>query len=237
MGKCPYLIGWFNKKLEEIDKLPDEHDRSGIAKGRRLPVPKSKYVLALHHITFKKLPLKEFCEIMGINHGTGRNWRNTDKIFREIVRELIEQFSFKFLRRYSEQLESEQCDFENASKLIKECRYYPSVTAEQIISRLEHYGKQKEKESESGSLHTLSTLIHSHRLLFSALLLSLKNDDVARQEFAQTLVQQELQDFDASFKELREAYKNPDAQAALDYAETLAYRLTQFAAVLGDFAC
>lgn len=218
LDKCPFLTEWFNAKFKEIDKLPDEHDRKGIAKGDRLPVPKTKRFLALHDVVFKKLRLKEFCEIMGINHGTGRNWRNTDRIFRELASGFTEEFSHAFLRRYSKLVESRQPeDFLEALKLIRECRHYPAGTAEQIRIRLKHYGKQKKDGSDP-----LDTVARNHKLLFSILLISLKDKDEDRRKYAQTMVDQESQDFDAFFKKLREDHKSSGAQSAIDLAETKA---------------
>lgn len=237
MEKCPFLIGWFNEKLVEIDNLPEDHDRSGIVKGGRLPVPKLKYVLALHHVTFRKLHLKKFCEIKGINHGTGRNWRNTDKIFQEIALDLVEQFSHAFLRSYSKRLESEPPEsFEKALALVQECRYYPGVIVDQVISRLEHYGTKKMKEDGPPSLLTRSTLIHAHRLLLSTLRLSLETADAGRRKFAHTLAEQEFQDVDEFYKELRAVDKSAEAQAAIDLAEMRAWRSVQyFTMILKEF--
>jgi hypothetical protein len=236
MGECPFLVEWFTAKVEELDKLPDEHDRSGIAKGERLPVPKSKYVLALYHITFKKLPLKEFCEVMGVNHGTGRNWRNTDKIFQEIALEFAKEFSYEFLRRYSELIESTHPErFFKASEIVKECRRYPGVTVEQVMLRLDHYSKLKEKEA-GPAWDNLSVLVQSNRLLSFILRLSLKNTDADRRKCATTLISQESQAFDAFYKKLREMYKSPDAQAAIDLAEDQAYQSRiNYLTILNEF--
>jgi hypothetical protein len=220
LDKCPFLLGWFKAKLDELYKLPDEHDRSGIAKGERLPVPKMKRILALHDIVFKKFRLKVFCELKGVNHGTGRNWRNTDKIFGELALGFAEEFSHAFLQRYSELIESGRLI--EASKLINECRHYPAVSVEQIIIQLERYGDQK--ISEPISFDSLTTLNRFHPLLFSILRMSLKDKVADRRDDAQALMSKELQAIDVLYEEIRKKYKDPGTQEALNFAETHAYQ-------------
>jgi hypothetical protein len=223
LDKCPFLLGWFKTKLDELYKLPDEHDRSGIAKGERLPIPKPKYVLALHHITFKKLPLKKSCEVMGVNHGTGRNWRNSDKIFGELALGFAEEFSHAFLQRYSELIESEQSEgIQKASALINECRNYAAVCVGQIITRLERYGDQDIYGPVS--LDSLTSFKRFHPLLFSILRLSLKDQVTDRRDVAQALMKKELHAIDVLYREIRKKYKNSGTQEALDFAETHAYQ-------------
>ena len=217
IDKCPFIVGWFNSKVEEIEKLPDEHGRSGIAKGDRLPIPKAKRLLALHDVVFKKFRLKEFCELKAINHGTGRNWRNTDKIFKEIALGFAEEFSHAFLRRYSELVEQKLSEgFFKAFDLIKECRHYPVVTVEQIKVRLKNYVKQK-----SDGADPLDTLSMVNNLLFSVLVLCLKNKGADRNKYIQKLEDHENQDYDASFDKLREKYKSPEAQEVIEIAKTI----------------
>jgi hypothetical protein len=66
----------------------------------------------------------------------------------------------------------------------------------------------------------------------------LKDKEEGRRKYAQTLVNQEAQDFDAFFENLRKKYKSAEALAAIDLAETKAhqtahYYLTIVAEILG----
>jgi hypothetical protein len=226
MEQCPFLVEWFNSKVEELNKFPDQFGRSGIARGKQLPIPKAKYLLALHDVVFKKLPLKQFCELLEINHGTGRNWRNTDKIFQEIAGEFMEGLSKAFLRRYGELVESEKPEsFSHASRLIKECRHYSNGVVGLIIAGLGRYGKKKTEGT-----HPIDSwvVIHSHHLLSSALLLSLENTDSERRKYAQSLLDNEAMMEDSFFENLREKYKSPEAQTAIMAAEMRAGLSTRF---------
>jgi hypothetical protein len=225
MDRCPLLAGWFKVKIEEIDKLPDENAHSVIIKGNRLPVPKKKRISALYDITFKNLPLKEFCELMGVNYGTGRNWRYRDKIFQTIGLEFAEEYSHAFLQRYSEIVESTHSErFSKALDLFRECRFYPIVTGEQVMIQIEHYGKLKEKEKKAGAAwHNINILVKSHRLLSAILHLSLKNVEAGQRKYAQTLVDHKLQTFDAFYKKLRDKYKSPNSQDPIGLVETQAH--------------
>lgn len=216
LDRCPFVLDWFSAKLAELNKLPEQHDRSGIAKGERLPIPKAKYFLALHDIVFKKLPLKEFCSLMGINHGTGRNWRNSDKIFKEIALGFAEEFSHSFLRRYSELVEPRPAEgFFKAFDLICECRHYPMETVEQIKIRLKHYNKQRSDGADSS--YALSNI---NSLLFSVLILSLKTQGTDRRKYIQKLEEKETQEYEAFFQKLREKYRSAEAQEVIDLAES-----------------
>jgi hypothetical protein len=235
LDHCPFLLEWFNSKVEELANLPDEHDRSGIAKGDRLPVPKTKRILALHDVVFKKLRLKEFCEIMGVNHGTGRNWRNTDQIFSELALGFAEEFSHAFLRCYSELIESEQSEgIQKAAALIDECRYYPAVSVGQIIIRLLFYGDQK--INRPIALDSLPSSKRVHPLLFSILLLSLKDKGTDRLDFAQALMNKEIHAIDVFYEEIRKKYKDSGTQEALDLARSHTYKsIAYFVMIIKQF--
>ena len=224
MDQSSILLGWFKVKLCELDTRHDENSFSRIAIGAKRPVPITKRILALHDITFKKLPLDEFCTLMGVNYGTGRNWRNTDLIFEKIALELAKEFSQAFLRRYSKIIESSQPEsFSSALKLLRECRYYPSVTVEQIMVHLEHYGQLREDEKEAENEHgpvwdKLNILVKSHRLLYAILHLSLKNTHADWRKCNQLLVDLEKKPLDAFYKKLREMHKSAISQDAIDIA-------------------
>jgi hypothetical protein len=231
MGECPFLAEWFKAKVEGLDKLPDEHDRRGIAKGERLPIPRSKYLLALYHITFKKLPLKEFCEVMGVNHGTGRNWRNTDKIFQEISLEFAKEFSCEFHQRYTELVEPRPVDgFSKALDLIRECRHYPTVIVKQIKTRLKNYGGQKRT-----GVDPLNMLDLVNDILFSILLMSQIEKVEDRRKFSQSMYDRIEQNLHDSFEKLAEN-KSAETREALNQAEAITYQtISRLGAIIAEF--
>lgn len=218
--QTPFLMEWFNNRAAELNKLPDQYDRSGIAKGDPLPIPKLKRFLALHEVVFRKIPLKDFCEVSGANYGVARHWRKTDEIFQEIFGEFAEEFSQAFFQRYTKQLESCKPEgFLQALRLVKECRHYPNILQVLVMAKLGGFGKRKiMAAAKVPNLDSLN-LIRTHSLLFSTLLLSVTDKDAERREYAQELLGKEAEAFDGYFTTLREKYKHPEAQAALNLAE------------------
>lgn len=173
-----YMMEWLNRQIEELGKLPDAVDRSGISKGDALPVPKGKRLLALHEFVFNDLPLKRFAELYGLNYGTVRNWRNADEIFSQLISRYASDFIQQWVSDFMKCAESSKPDdFAKAIRMARESRGYhnahlthlPHATLKALKSKLKQLNASSddvqgllEKSRQAAQHKVLNRLIASY---------------------------------------------------------------------------
>ena len=191
-ASAPSWSRWFKAKVAELDKLPAEHDRSGISKGERLPDPQIKIRLEPCTTSFSKNFLLK---------SSARLWASITArvgIGGTLIRFLVNlpwasqknflMRSFRALFGTAENLGRSDSITEASQKLINECRYYPCCEC-----RANHYPTSAlwriKKSAEPISFDKLTTSNRFHPFLFSILLLSLKKKSKTGASWSSTVEQ------------------------------------------------
>jgi hypothetical protein len=124
LEKCPFLLDWFTKKLNEINKLPTKPERQGIPKGDPLPMPRAKVLLALYRVVGEDFfRLNQFAKAYQISYGSVRNWL-MDRAMAEKSAELLFDYVNLYLKTYNSLLELEDDNLDEIVSLLSELKYY-----------------------------------------------------------------------------------------------------------------
>lgn len=132
LEKIPLYWRWFQKKVEEISKLPLKPQRAGLRKrkmGEPFPMSRIKTFFALlKTMPLLKANLKDLAPTLGIAYTTLRHWNNNTDVFErewEFEQEFIETY-VKELIRLTKKPETGRTE-KAINRLYKEARFYGPV--------------------------------------------------------------------------------------------------------------
>jgi hypothetical protein len=231
-----YLVSWFNRKVEELINLPDTVDRSGITKGDRLPAPRGKKALALHELAFPKSNLKEFCEVMGANYGSARNWRATDDVFPKLVKGYASEFIQTFVADYEKYVESDDPkDLVKAICMIRESRRYsrdrlshmPDAIYKAIEERIKAFKNKFEMEN--------ITKLRNHELIYHLMQSYCEADTEERQGLFKAEFNSDIDHVHESFDHLMQFVQRDEGKVLAEkIRDDIKHHFLRYALILSE---
>lgn len=125
MDQCRFLATWFNSKLPEIAKMPENPSRVGIPRGNPIPLPRSKALLALLRMVSPDMELKKYSEFSRASYDVIRQWANQRSFYR-FMEKLEREYCQSYCAALKEYIESEVGN-PKIREHLQELHYYKNI--------------------------------------------------------------------------------------------------------------